>query len=113
MIDRTERIKTLEDTNTVELTELIPYLDDRLLTEELLIDLGFERFGEGIDARYRTTFPHQTLFAKMINPLMGLDSVYRWVVQIRGYERDGDSYWSTYGTVKMLLICLRGDNCGV
>lgn len=37
------KIEQLTETKTVELTELIPYMDDRELTDDVLEELGFTR----------------------------------------------------------------------
>ena len=94
------------------ITELLPYLDDRPLTEELLVELGFEKhitddLDDGSEFVYYTWSYKYSLNV----PLLIADNDNdKWEVLISGCEHIGESpYWDTYGTVKMLMICLQGD----
>ena len=105
------KIEQLTETRTVAIEELIPYMDERPLTEELLLELGFERCEshdevDNSDYIYYV-WNHQnnnvpSLYADFEND--------KWVVRLPNYDHITESpYWNTYGTVKMLMMCLQGD----
>ena len=94
---------------TVEITELLPYLDDRPLTEELLVELGFvkEHYYEPIAESKVIYYTYET---GEHEPSLYADCDVNWVVMLSGCDHIEESpYWDTYGTVKKLMICLQGD----
>ena len=101
------KIEQLTETRTVAIEELIPWTDERPLTEELLLELDFEKMTiidkhEGDVIYYHTT--HQQ------NPVLIADLWNgKWEVRMQEFEQENDSMWNTYGTVKMLMMCLQGD----
>jgi len=97
----------------VEITELIPYLDERPLTSELLEELGFKKH-DSIDTVDDSTYTYYTWnYYNANSPSLYADiddEGNTWKVRISNYDHLTESpYWNTYGTVKMLMICLQGD----
>jgi len=90
-----------------EITELIPYLDERLLTEELLVELGFERHTDEMDG---SSYTYYTYGSNNKPRLYAHTNDGKWVVSLQNYAHIAESpYWIYYGSVKMLMICLQGD----
>ena len=90
-----------------EITELLPYLDERPLTEELLLELDFEKMTI-IDKHEGDVIYYHTIHQQ--NPVLIADLWNgKWEVRMQEFEQENDSMWNTYGTVRMLMICLQGD----
>ena len=95
----------------VEIAELIPYMDERPLTEELLLELGFEKCEshDDVDNSDYTYYVWNHQNDNVPNLYADEDND-KWVVRLTHYDHITESpYWDTYGTVKMLMICLQGD----
>jgi len=94
----------------VEIEELIPYLDERPLTGELLVELGFEKV-VSVDSVDNSSYTYYVYHHESDNvPSLYADLDEKWVVRLTHYDHITESpYWDTYGSVRMLMICLLGD----
>jgi hypothetical protein len=105
-----------ERMKTVELEELIPWTDERPLTEELLLELDFERCEshDEVDNSDYTYYVWNHQNDNLPNLYADVDDEgHAWQVRLTHYDHITESpYWNTYGTVKMLMICLQGDANG-
>ena len=91
------------------ITELLPYLDDRPLTEELLVELGFVK-EHCYDPITESKYIYYMYETDEHEPSLYAEKDVDWVVRLTGYDHIRESpYWDTYGSVKMLIICLQGD----
>jgi len=109
------KIEQLTNSRPVAIEELIPYLDERPLTEALLAELGFEK-RKSVDVVDDSTYTYYTWnYYNANSPSLyaDIDNIIRedsWMVRLTHYDDITESpYWNTYGTVKMLMICLQGD----
>jgi len=106
------KIEQLTNSKTVAIEELIPYLDERPLIPELLEELGFKKC-ESVDVVDDSTYTYYTWnYYNANSPSLcaDVDEKHNWEVRLSHYDDLTESpYWNTYGTVKMLMICLQGD----
>ena len=107
-----ETIGKIEQLTTVELNELVPYADDRELTDEVLEELGFtkvdmtiEETGEDEDLYYYEL----ELFPNYVDGDLALLSDTNnetKVVKLFPYEKPE---FKTAGGIKTLLMAMKGE----
>lgn len=84
---------------TIELTDVIPYLDERPITEQRLTKLGFTFQKEGYWIYIFNNF--MTLITKQTNSDESL------IVGFLGWE---DVNYTTMGSIRMLIMAIEGEN---
>ena len=109
------KIEQLTKMKTVELTELIPYMDDRELTDEVLEELGFtkvdmtiEETGDDEDSYYYelNLFPEDKCSGDLA--LLSDTNNETKVVSLYPYENPGPEF-KTAGGIKILLMAMQGE----
>jgi len=95
----------------IEVAELMPFLDDRLLTEELLIELGFEEVvAEDLVDKSKYTYYTYNEGSENVPSLYADKENGKWEVRLNQYDHLTESpYWVTYGGVRMLTLSLIGE----
>ena len=102
-----------EQLPVIELTEIMPYMDERELTDEVLEEIGFtkvdmtiEETGEDEDFYYYEL----ELFPDNINDLALLSDTNNEtkVVSLYPYENPGPEF-KTAGGIKTLLMAMQGE----
>ena len=107
-----ETIGKIEQLTTVELTELVPYADDRELTDEVLEELGFTKVDMTIEetgADEDFYYYELELFPNDINGDLALLSETNnetKVVKLFPYEKPE---FKTAGGIKTLLMAMKGE----
>ena len=106
-----ETVGKIEQLTTVELTELVPYADDRELTDEVLEELGFNRVEMTMEETGAEDFYYYELelFPNDINgdlTLLSDDNNKTKVVMLYPYEKPE---FKTAGGIKTLLMGMKGE----
>ena len=98
---------------TIELTELIPYMDDRLLTDEVLKELGFDRTDipeeeTGGDPLHYWSYEFhiEKLPNNMCLITHDVDKNGHYTVSFFDYKTP---LWKTAGGIKTLLMAMNGE----
>ena len=102
----------LTETKVVELTELIPYMDDRELTDEVLEELGFVRTEMSIEETDGDTdfyFYHLELFPDdKYNDLALISDDNNETKVVKLFPHDKPEF-KTAGGIKTLLTGMKGE----
>ena len=106
-----ETVGKIEQLTTVELNELVPYADDRELTDEVLEELGFNRVEMTMEETGAEDFYYYELelFPNDINgdlTLLSDDNNKTKVVMLYPYEKPK---FKTAGGIKTLLMAMKGE----
>ena len=105
-----ETVGKIEQLTTVELTELVPYADDRELTDEVLEELGFTKMIiEKMDSDKDFYYYELELFPNDINGDLALLSDTNnetKVVKLFPYDKP---QFKTAGGIKTLLMAMKGE----
>ncbi len=106
-----ETVGKIEQLTTVELTELVPYADDRELTDEVLEELGFTKIDMTIEETGAEDFYYYELelFPNDINGDLALLSETNnetKVVKLFPYDKPE---FKTAGGIKTLLMGMKGE----
>tara|TARA_Y100000590_G_scaffold343020_1_gene391805 strand:+ start:75 stop:404 length:330 start_codon:yes stop_codon:yes gene_type:complete len=106
-----ETVGKIEQLTTVELNELVPYADDRELTDEVLEELGFNRVEMTMEETGAEDFYYYELelFPNDINgdlTLLSDDNNKTKVVMLYPYEKPE---FKTAGGIKTLLMAIQGE----
>ena len=107
-----EIVGKIEQLTTIELTELVPYADDRELTDEVLEELGFTKVDMTIEetgADEDFYYYELELFPNDINgdlTLLSDDNNKTKVVMLYPYEKPE---FKTAGGIKTLLMAMKGE----
>ena len=107
-----ETVGKIEQLTTVELNELVPYADDRELTDEVLEELGFTKVDMTIEetgADEDFYYYELELFPNDINgdlTLLSDDNNKTKVVMLYPYDKP---QFKTAGGIKTLLMAMKGE----
>ena len=106
-----EIVGKIEQLTTIELTELVPYADDRELTDEVLEELGFTKVDMTMEETGAEDFYYYELelFPNDINgdlTLLSSDNNKTKVVTLYPYDKPE---FKTAGGIKTLLMAMKGE----
>ena len=93
---------------TIAIEELVPFLDERPLTEASLLELGFEKVETGGSSPYYFQLElHELNLCLLSQEIKSEDSLQTYYVVL--FERPDSIRWTTVGGLATLLIALQGE----